>query len=244
MKTLLLYVALPLLTISCANRQFNDFSKRKYLRLGASENCETIPHNDSIYSAIEDSNPINSVISVRHTSDADESTEPSQEVTADVAFTTTEPNSSFQASDIIVPEFTPFGDLDDSLTQSGEDPVAYAIKDQLKIMNPYFKWSRVMLVMSLILAAALVTLFFVLTTGSLVAEVLYVLLIFFALFSIIGISSAVRSRISAKKLQGLSKDEQQLQRTQKVRNVTKWLVFFFILFPIAGLLGLVVYNNV
>jgi hypothetical protein len=134
-------------------------------------------------------------------------------------------------------------DLDDSLTMSGEDPTMYAIKDQVKIMDPYFKWSKVMLICSLILAAALVILFFTIDVFSPLGELLYVLLIFKALFGIIGFTSAIRARIAAKRLNSLSKDQTQLDRANKVRNVTKWVMFFFLLVPAAGLVGLVIVNN-
>ena len=223
-----------LLTASCASWKSSDFSKRKFLHLHSKEQCAEKAENvEQVESSVRDESE-NTFQNF-----AEEQT-PEAPVENFVAST------DDQQDQIIFIEFVPTytkSDLDDSLNLSSEDHLVYAIKDQVKIMDPYFKWSKVTLIFSLILAVALVILFFTIDVFSPLGELLYVLLIFEGLFGVIGFTSAIRSRIAAKKLKGLSKDESQLDRADKVRGVTKWLLFFFLLVPIAGLIGLVIVNN-
>lgn len=237
MKKTYYLLIISLFLCSCSALKSGNFNKRKFLNLKSSNPREKVIEEDETTLQEEEPN-----LNLEQTT---EWTEPS-------AFQAEESFSKDEFSTQSIPELVLMEDVsdyesehevDDSLTQSGEDPKLFAIRDQEKIMEPNFKWVKAMFVLALILAAALTVLFFTIAAGFLV-ELLYVLLIFKGLFTIVGVASGIRARLSAKKLQGLTDEQEKVDKAKKVRKVAAVLLTIMIAIPILGLLGLVLYNNV
>ena len=226
---------------SCSSIKHTDFGKRKYLHL----------HSKATRTDSDLSDTDNALASASNTD-----TIPTQPTTNigdnSAAITTNEIYASTEDLPLIAGDnsFTtliykvnPTPD-DTSKTPRDEIVTEAAIKDQLKIMNPRFRWTKVLLIFALIFAAAVITLFFTINVASLLGELLIVLLIFDGLFTVVGISCGLIAKKAAKRLSTLSKDETELQRARKVSKAVNWLIAIFLAVPLLGMLGLVIYNNV
>lgn len=235
-----LSILLLMLIGACAPMKSGNFNKRKYLNLKATDEthvsaAEFSSDNDLTFSSGNNEKQIlyyypsqtNPETGLTDGEDLTLNTENYSEVYLEIP------------SEIIESEAEP----DDSITMSGENRRLAMIKDELKIIEPQSKWANRLFIISLLFLAGLVALFFVLDIATPLWELLFVLLIFYGLFTAVGTVSAFRTFFATKRLDKLTqKDEEKAMSAKKRKNMAILLIFYIAL-PLLGLGGLIVMNN-